>query len=73
MFSPLEDPSQVSKYTFKTILLWHVDPLFQFLYFFQKNMFQPNIALREITKIMKNIQNIVTVSCEHADFESLKS
>lgn len=36
-------------------------------------MFQPNIALREITKIMKNIQNIVTVSCEHADFESLKS
>ena len=72
-FFPLEDSSQVSKCTFKTILLWHVSPLFRFLVFFHKTIFQPNIALTEIAKIMKNIQNIVIVSCEHADFESLKS
>ena len=72
-FFPLEDSSQVSKCTFKTILLWHVSSLFRFLVFFSKTIFQPNIALTEIVEIMKNIQNIVTVSCEHAGFESLKS
>ena len=72
-FFPLEDSSQVSKCTFKTILLGHVSLLFRFLLFFQKYIFQFNIALTEIVKIMKNIQNIVTVSCEHADFEALKS
>ena len=73
LFFPLEEASRVSKSTFKIVLSWCVSPLFPFLVFFQKNMFQPNIALTEIIEIMKNKQNIVTVLCKHADFESLKS
>ena len=73
LFFPLEEASRVSKSTFKIALSWCVSPLFPFLVFFQKNIFQPNIALTEIVEIMKNKQNIVTMLCKHADFESLKS
>ena len=73
MFFPLEDSSRTRKWTLKSMYLWHANPLFQFFVFFQEIIFQPNIALQRIVEILKNVQYLATVSCEHARFESLRS
>ena len=73
MFFPLEDSSRTRKWTLKSMYLWHANPLFQFFVFFQEIIFQPNIALQGIVEILKNMQYLATVLCEHARFESRKS
>ena len=73
MFFPLEDSSRTKKWTLKSMFLWHANPLFQFFVFFQEIIFQPNIALQGIVEILKKMQYLATVLCEHARFESRKS